>query len=155
MSVAAVDWTDAASIAAALDEGVGGPYELILAADCVYNEQAVPHFLAAITALAAPRAHILIANEFRSQSVHDVFMAGARDCLSLRRVAQGRLHPDFEHPLIHLYHARPLRAVETPSPEADTQEDAPGTLDGQASPADEATPATAAATATPPTSATS
>ena len=53
--VAELDWARPETWAAA-----GPPAEVVLAADCVYSEAAVPHLAAAVAAVAAPRATIVV-----------------------------------------------------------------------------------------------
>lgn len=98
VTVAELDWTCPAHFAP-----LHPPFDYVIAADCVYSETAVPHFLAAVDALAGPRTAIAVCNEFRSQTVHDEFMARAAERFVVRRVPVSRLDPAFQHPLIHIY----------------------------------------------------
>ncbi|KAK2076870.1 hypothetical protein QBZ16_005098 [Prototheca wickerhamii] len=65
-----LDWADQESYAA-----VGGPFDFVVAADCVYAELAVPRFLATVVAMSTAKTRVLVANEFRSASVHEAFLA--------------------------------------------------------------------------------
>lgn len=97
-SVAPLDWADAAAYAS-----LGPPFPFLLAADCIYAEGAVPHFLATLLALTVPSSRILVTNEFRSASVHAAFLAGCEGVFTLRRVPVSKLDPAYEHPAIHIY----------------------------------------------------
>lgn len=94
-----LDWADQESYAA-----VGGPFDFVVAADCVYAELAVPRFLATVVAMSTAKTRVLVANEFRSASVHEAFLAECKRLgLGLKRVPNSKLDPRFEHPSIHIY----------------------------------------------------
>ncbi|KAI3426281.1 hypothetical protein D9Q98_008654 [Chlorella vulgaris] len=96
--VASLDWSCPACYA-----DFSPPYDFILAADCVYSELAVPHLLATVLHMSGPRTQTIITNEFRSQSVHDIFMQQFGNHFAIRKVALGKMDPNFQHPLIHIY----------------------------------------------------
>lgn len=79
------------------------PYDYILAADCVYNEVAVPRLLAAVLRMAGPRTVVAICNEFRSQSVHDVFTELFSRHFTIKQVPVRNLDPKYQHPLIKIF----------------------------------------------------
>ncbi|PRW45241.1 hypothetical protein C2E21_6339 [Chlorella sorokiniana] len=97
-SVASLDWSDRSCYA-----DFKPPYDFILAADCVYSELAVPHLLATVLAMGGPRTQAIITNEFRSQTVHDEFMAQFGRHFTIRKVAAGKMDANYQHPLIHIY----------------------------------------------------
>ncbi|KAL4448418.1 hypothetical protein ABPG75_005637 [Micractinium tetrahymenae] len=96
--VASLDWADPSCYAA-----FQPPYDFILAADCVYSELAVPHLLATVLHMGGPRTQTIITNEFRSQAVHDVFMEQFGQHFTIRKVQAGKMDPNYQHPLIHIY----------------------------------------------------
>ncbi|KAL4438246.1 hypothetical protein ABPG77_010607 [Micractinium sp. CCAP 211/92] len=96
--VASLDWSDPTCYAA-----FQPPYDFILAADCVYSELAVPHLLATVLHMGGPRTQTIVTNEFRSQSVHDVFMETFGQHFMIRKVQSGKMDPNYQHPLIHIY----------------------------------------------------
>lgn len=96
--VASLDWADPACYAA-----FQPPYDFILAADCVYSELAVPHLLATVLHMGGLRTQTIVTNEFRSQAVHDIFMEQFGRHFTIRRVQAGKMDPNYQHPLIHIY----------------------------------------------------
>lgn len=96
--VAPLDWSDPACFAS-----FQPPYDFILAADCVYSELAVPHLLATVLHMCGPRTQTIITNEFRSQAVHDIFMERFSQHFTIRKVQAGKMDPNYQHPLIHIY----------------------------------------------------
>lgn len=103
-ATAALDWNDPAAL-----EALNPPFDLVLAADCVYAEEAVVPFLFVTKRALLGRkrdgfkAQAVVVNEFRSHAVHDEFMARAKESFTVKRVPNSRLDPAFEHPLIHVY----------------------------------------------------
>lgn len=120
-TTAALDWNDPAAL-----EALGPPFDLVLAADCVYAEEAVAPFLSVTRAALQGRkrdgfkAQAVVVNEFRSHAVHDEFMARAKESFAVKRIPNSKLDPAFEHPLIHVYSLVPKKEVEA------APKDAPG-----------------------------
>ena len=98
MAVCELDWANSEQYKA-----VQPPYDYIIAADCVYSETVVPHFLNAVRAMAGPRTSIAICNEFRSESVQAVFMTEFSKHFTMRKVAMNKMDAEYWHPLIHIY----------------------------------------------------
>jgi hypothetical protein len=65
---------------------VRGPYDYILAADCVYHEHLLRHLYHAVMALSNERTVILIANERRSESVQRAFLDLFSPSFTFKRV---------------------------------------------------------------------
>ena len=78
------------------------PYDVVLAADCIYAETAVPAFVAALLAHCGRRTVILVANELRSHSVAAAFDAGVAPHFTVRRVPRAKQDPPYSHSSIHL-----------------------------------------------------
>ncbi|EFN56375.1 hypothetical protein CHLNCDRAFT_144895 [Chlorella variabilis] len=126
--VASLDWSDPACYAA-----FHPPYDFILAADCVYSELAVPHLLAAVLHMGGPRTQTIVANEFRSQTVHDLFMQRFGRHFTIRKVAPNKMDANYQHPLIHIYLLkRRKQPLAEAGVEAAAAEGAAATEDGQA-----------------------
>lgn len=79
------------------------PFDFVLAADCVYSETAVPHFLNAVLAMCGRRTSVVVCNEFRSKMVHDVFITEFSKWFAMRKVPLNRMDPAYQHPLIQIY----------------------------------------------------
>lgn len=94
-----LDWMDPATYGA-----VQPPFDYVVAADCVYSEAAVPHFLGALKAMSTRKTRIIVTNEFRSASVHDEFLKECKRLeLGLRKIPSSKLDEAYEHPSIHIY----------------------------------------------------
>lgn len=100
VSVAELDWSRPEQYSAVRGDA---PFDFVLAADCVYSEAAVPHFLAVVLAMTGPRTVTVITNEFRSATVHEMFMQQFGQYFTIRRVPVSRMDAQFQHPLIHIY----------------------------------------------------
>lgn len=121
VAVAALDWDDEATWHPG---GNTEPYDIVLAADCVYSETAVPSFVAALLAHTHRRTSILVANELRSHSVAAAFEAGIEPHFTVKRVPRAKQDPTYSHSSIHLMllkrkdasgaAAEPAATVETP-----------------------------------------
>ena len=98
VSVAELDWANPEHY-----PPLNPPFDYVIAADCVYNELAVPHFLNAVLAMTGPRTSVAICNEFRSQSVHDVFMQEFSKHFTVKKVPMNKMAAEYQHPLIHIY----------------------------------------------------
>lgn len=96
--VTSLDWSDPSCYS-----DFQPPYDFILAADCVYSELAVPHLLATVLHMGGPRTQTIVTNEFRSQAVHDIFMHQFGQHFTIRKVQMGKMDPNYQHPLIHIY----------------------------------------------------
>lgn len=96
-------------------EALHPPFDYVIAADCVYNETAVPHFLNTVLAMVGHRTTVAICNEFRSQSVHDIFMAEFSRHFTVKKVPMSRMDPDYQHPLIHIYIMKRKKIVQPSS----------------------------------------
>jgi predicted nicotinamide N-methyase len=81
--------------------------EYILAADCVYDEAAVGLLLRTILRLleerGKPTTKILICNEYRSESVHSVFLREFGERFVMKKIPAGKLASGYKHELIHLW----------------------------------------------------
>ena len=83
--------------------------DYILAADCVYNENAVRILLDTIIQLLEQRGKrttkVLICNEYRSETVHQAFLTqfAAAGFTPLKKEKEGSMHPEYKHELIHVY----------------------------------------------------
>ncbi|KAI7837928.1 hypothetical protein COHA_008234 [Chlorella ohadii] len=108
-SVASLDWSDRSCYA-----DFQPPYEFILAADCVYSE---------------------LAGE--ALTVHDEFMAQFGRHFTIRKVPTGKMDPNYQHPLIHIYL---LKRRKEPLPEGEA-----AAAEAAAAEADDAQGAAAAA----------
>jgi predicted nicotinamide N-methyase len=82
---------------------VSPPFDYVIAADCVYSEVAVPLFLATVLAMVGPLGVVIVCNEFRSQTVHDLFVESFSQHFSIRKVSMARMDKAYQHPLIHIY----------------------------------------------------
>lgn len=98
ISVRELDWQNEATYS-----NFSPPYDHIVAADCVYNESAVNHFLQVVVSMANHRSIITIANEFRSQTVHDEFMLQFSSKFTIRKIPLHKMDDTYRHPLIHIY----------------------------------------------------
>ncbi|GAB4813580.1 hypothetical protein N2152v2_000626 [Parachlorella kessleri] len=111
------------------------PYDYILAADCVYSELAVPSFLAVALHMSDARTHVVVVNEFRSQAVHEAFMAAFQQHFTLKKVPASKMDPQFQHPLIHIYLCkRRKQPAAADRPDAATRELAALNMAGQEQP---------------------
>ncbi len=106
VSVAELDWSNTSHY-----EALNPPFDYIIAADCVYSEKAVPHFLNCCLAMAAGnlKSTIVVCNEFRSQSVHDIFMAEFSKHMNIKKVPMNKFEAEYQHPLIHIYVMKKLK----------------------------------------------
>lgn len=117
VAVAELDWSRPEQYAA-----VRPPFDFVLGADCVYSEAAVPHFLAAVLAMSGPRTVVVVANEFRSSTVHDLFMAHFGRHFAIRKVPAARMDPRFHHPLIQIFLMKRKKAAAEGDGAAQAQE---------------------------------
>ena len=99
VTVAELDWSNQATWHPGGDTR---PYDIVIAADCIYSETAVPAFLAALLAHSDRKTTILVANELRSHSVAAAFDAAITPHFTVRRVPRGRQHASYQHENIHL-----------------------------------------------------
>lgn len=79
------------------------PVDIVVAADCVYSEKAVPYFLNVVRALSSRKTMIVIANEFRCARVHELFMSLFGRYFTIKKVPSNRMDEAFRHPLIQIY----------------------------------------------------
>lgn len=100
VTVEEFDWRKEEQIEAAR---ASGPVDYVVAADCVYNEEAVSYFLNAVLALCGSRTTCMVCNEFRSQSVHDEFMRKFAEYFVIRKATKTKMYKEFYHPMIHVY----------------------------------------------------
>ncbi|CAG9466631.1 unnamed protein product [Pedinophyceae sp. YPF-701] len=85
------------------------PFDIVLAADCVYHEDLVVDLFHTVEALCGPRSVFVSSQEFRSQAVHDAFMAAFARGFSIRKVPASKMDPEHSHPSIEVYVMKPLR----------------------------------------------
>ena len=97
ITVAELDWANEEHYAR-----LNPPFDYVIAADCVYSETAVPHFLKAVLAMSGPRTLVAICNEFRSQTVHDLFIEEFMKHFTIRKVPMSKMHAEYSHPLIQI-----------------------------------------------------
>lgn len=65
---------------------LSSPANLILAADVLYNEHIVPHFLSCLEGLSRPNmTPWILAQELRSETVHELFLEGALEKFDIWR----------------------------------------------------------------------
>ncbi|KAI8463627.1 MAG: putative methyltransferase-domain-containing protein, partial [Monoraphidium minutum] len=98
VAVAELDWSQPSHFTGGGEGGRGviaGPYDYILAADCIYHEHLVRHLYRALLALSDCRSTILVANERRSESVQAAFMELFSPSFTFKK-AQGYQHPAIE-----------------------------------------------------------
>lgn len=79
------------------------PVDIIVAADCVYSEKAVPHFYETVMALVNRKTTIVIANEFRCERVHEMFMSLFGEFFTIKKIPANKMDESYRHPLIHIY----------------------------------------------------
>ena len=104
VSVSELDWSNKSHYAA-----LEPPYDYVIAADCVYSEVAVPHFLNAVQSMTGPKSIVVVCNEFRSSTVNDLFMAEFSRHFSIKKVAMNKMDSEYQHPLIHIYIMKKLK----------------------------------------------
>jgi hypothetical protein len=101
---------------------------LILASDCVFKESLVAPFLAVVKRVLAGRGTAIVANEFRSASVHSTFLkvrtlpASYAQLLTVLQEAEAMfsvfliptnlIPAKFRHPMIQLYSLTALQPAE-------------------------------------------
>lgn len=104
VSVSELDWSKKSHY-----EALNPPFDYVIAADCVYSEVAVPHFLDAVLAMAGLKSTIVVCNEFRSQTVNDIFMAEFSRHFSIKKIPMNKMESEYQHPLIHIYIMKRLK----------------------------------------------
>jgi hypothetical protein len=104
VSVAELDWANKSHY-----DALNPPFDYVIAADCVYSEIAVPHFLNAVQSMAGPKSCVVVCNEFRSQTVNDIFMAEFSKHFSIKKVPMNKMESEYQHPLIHIYIMKRLK----------------------------------------------
>lgn len=104
ISVSELDWSKKSHY-----EALHPPFDYVIAADCVYSEVAIPHFLNTVLAMAGFKSIIIVCNEFRSQTVHDIFMAEFSRHFSIKKVPMHKMESEYQHPLIHIYIMKRLK----------------------------------------------
>jgi hypothetical protein len=90
--VAELDWSVPKHYSGGGEGGKGvvaGPYDYVLAADCVYHEHLVRHLYRALLALSNERTTILVANERRSESVQAAFLELFSPSFTFKKARQG------------------------------------------------------------------
>lgn len=90
-----------------LDHLQGGPFDIVLASDCLYQAEACPPFVNTLHALltARPRALAVLCNEHRPRLPFPEPLFAAAG-FALRRVPLSAQHPEWSSQDIHLYLAR-------------------------------------------------
>eukprot|EP00884_Botryococcus_braunii_P013363 jgi/Botrbrau1/22027/Bobra.0024s0041.1 len=96
-TVAELDWEDRGTWV-----HVQGPFDFILAADCIYNEALTQHFLHTVLEFCGPRTTVIIANEVRSESVQQRFSELFAPHFTTKRVPSSKLDSIHQHPSIHV-----------------------------------------------------
>lgn len=81
----------------------GPPYDIVVAADCVYNEELCDTFIQTIVDVSHKKTHVIIVNEFRSQSVQERFQDLVRSRFHVKRVLHSKMDENFQHPSIDIY----------------------------------------------------
>ncbi|KAK9830946.1 hypothetical protein WJX81_000881 [Elliptochloris bilobata] len=97
VEVRELDWFQPEQVAAA-----GGPYDFILAADCVYNEALVDTLLRVVLALSNKRTTVVVANELRSDAVQERFRTAFEHHFVIKRVPRAKLDAVHQHPSIDI-----------------------------------------------------
>lgn len=94
---------------------VSPPFDYVIAADCVYSETAVSQFLTTVLAMVGSSGVVIVCNEFRSQTVHDLFIESFSEHFSVRKVSMARMDKAYQHPLIHIYLMKRKKSEKTSS----------------------------------------
>lgn len=87
----------------------GGPWDFILAADCIYHEHIIVGLLKTCLVLCSPKTTVLIVNELRSESVQSVFLRIFAEHFSIKKISSSKFHPVYQHPAIQVFQLKLLR----------------------------------------------
>eukprot|EP00200_Dunaliella_tertiolecta_P009486 CAMPEP_0202375534 /NCGR_PEP_ID=MMETSP1127-20130417/6197_1 /ASSEMBLY_ACC=CAM_ASM_000462 /TAXON_ID=3047 /ORGANISM="Dunaliella tertiolecta, Strain CCMP1320" /LENGTH=342 /DNA_ID=CAMNT_0048973045 /DNA_START=1522 /DNA_END=2550 /DNA_ORIENTATION=- len=79
------------------------PFDIIIAADCIYHEHIVPHFHAVIMATTNEKSTVLVVNELRSHSVHAAFMDAFTPTHTVTRLSNKLMHDTYQHENIQMF----------------------------------------------------
>ena len=107
---------------------VQAPFDFVLAADCVYHEDIIPHFLLTVIAMTHSKSTgkvlvllypghqtfpisfnnnslctaVVVVNELRSESVHNCFMATFEQYFTIKRTPRNKMDAVHQHSAIDI-----------------------------------------------------
>ncbi|KAI9187852.1 hypothetical protein H9P43_002243 [Blastocladiella emersonii ATCC 22665] len=82
----------------------GGPWDYIIAADCVYTPEPLPLLMASIDAAAGPRTTVLVAMERRDPYVTGLCVQTAKELgFDVSKVPRNKLNRDVAHESMEVY----------------------------------------------------
>jgi hypothetical protein len=102
ITVAELDWANPEHYCGSAG-GVRGPYDFVLAADCVYHERIVRHLYRCVLALTNERSTVIVANERRSESVQAAFVDLFSASFTFKKVPAAKQAEGYRHPAIELW----------------------------------------------------
>jgi len=105
VEVKELDWYNHLHTQEALSHG---PFDYLLAADCVYNEEHLPAFRDTCLALMTAKSLLVVINELRSESVHSRFLELMAEEFSHKKVPHSRMG-SVQHPNIDIFLFRKLK----------------------------------------------
>ncbi|KAL6754414.1 putative methyltransferase-domain-containing protein [Haematococcus lacustris] len=113
VSVVELDWFQPDQVAA-----LQPPFDIVVAADCIYSEAIIPHLHRTIMDLTTERSTVVVVNELRSHTIQQAFIDTFNTTHVLKQVPQARLHEDYRHPLIQVFVCKKKRRAPQPAQDA-------------------------------------
>lgn len=102
IEVAELDWGNLEQIRA-----LNPPFDYIIGTDIVYKEQLLEPLLASFLRLSGPKTSIMIANEFRSSTVHEKMLELWKKNFDVKLIPKSKMDTKYQHASIQLFNLRP------------------------------------------------
>ncbi|KAI5084501.1 hypothetical protein GOP47_0000670 [Adiantum capillus-veneris] len=98
VEVVELNWGDEAQIKA-----LKPPFDYIIGSDIVYKEQLLEPLVATLIGLGGPKTTILLANEYRSSSVHEKMLHLWKESFNMKIIPRSKMDPTYQHEYIQLF----------------------------------------------------
>ncbi|MCO5591183.1 hypothetical protein L7F22_051976 [Adiantum nelumboides] len=79
------------------------PFDYIIGSDIVYKEQLLEPLVTTLIGLAGPKTTILLANEYRSSSVHENMLQLWKEHFNMKIIPRSKMDPTYQHEYIQLF----------------------------------------------------
>ncbi|KAH7296633.1 hypothetical protein KP509_26G031500 [Ceratopteris richardii] len=83
------------------------PFDYIIGSDIVYKEQLLDPLVSTLIGLAGPKSTIILANEYRSSTVHEKMLQLWKENFHMKIIPRSKMDPVYQHECIQLFVLRP------------------------------------------------
>lgn len=104
-----LDWTDWDSFEC-LGGAADAPFDILLSTDCVFSVSLVEPLVSCLRKLSGKNSVVYCCHEIRDEEANAHFLVELGKWFAVKRVARGKLHPQYKNDLVELLVAKPLRS---------------------------------------------